>query len=165
MPTLALSIGSNINAANNLRRAHTALLAAFGNIRCSTVFESVAVGFVGDNFLNLVALIETELPLSDITTRLKHIEDVLGRDRSQPKFSGRTMDIDVLIYGAVTGDECGIRLPREEISRNAFVLRPLAEMLPETLHTQTGKSFGQMWQEFDKSRQELWPIEFDWQQA
>lgn len=162
MPTLALSIGSNIDAANNLRSAHKALLAAFGNIRCSTVFESVAVGFVGDNFLNLVALIETELPLSDITTTLKHIEDVLGRDRNQPKFSGRTMDIDVLIYGDVTGADCGMNLPREEISRNAFVLRPLAEMLPATIHSQTGKSFGQMWQQFDKSRQQLWSIEFDW---
>jgi len=162
MATLALSIGSNIDAISNLRRVRSALLGEFGNIICSTVYESEAVGFAGDNFLNLVALIETQLPLSEIATKLKHIEDILGRDRTQPKFSGRTMDLDILIYGSANGADCGMELPREEISRNAFVLCPLAEMIPDTFHPQTGKSFLQMWREFDKSRQKLWPIKFDW---
>ena len=163
MSTLALSIGSNIDAAKNLRLAHAALVQEFGNIKCSSVFESEAVGFDGDNFLNLVALIETDRPLADIAATLKHIEDVMGRDRQQPKFSGRTMDIDVLIYGDASGDECGMTLPRPEITSNAFVLWPLAELLPEHLHCPTGKRFGQLWQEFDKTRQQkLWPIDFDW---
>lgn len=165
MPTLALSIGSNINAAVNLRSAYSALLNEFGNIRCSTVYESEAVGFTGDNFLNLVALVKTDLPLEKIVISLKHIEDVLGRDRQQPKFSGRTMDIDVLIFGGTTGRECGMELPREEIGHNAFVLRPLAELLPAHIHKESGKSFAQMWQEFDKSRQKLWPVKFDWSQV
>lgn len=162
MATLALSIGSNIDATRNLQRARAELVGEFGDMYCSTVYESEAVGFTGDNFLNLVALIETELPLAEIAKKLKHIEDVLGRDRKLPKFSGRTIDIDILVYGAANGADCGLELPREEISRNAFVLCPLAEMMPDALHPQTGKSFAEMWQEFDKSRQKLWPVEFDW---
>lgn len=84
MPLLVLSIGSNINAATNLRLAHGALLEQFGNIQCSQVFESEAVGFEGDNFLNLVAVIATEIPLPTIAGKLKQIEDDLGRDRQQP---------------------------------------------------------------------------------
>ncbi len=165
MPTLVISIGSNIDATRNLRKAHAALLAEFHNINCSTVFESEAVGFKGDNFLNLVALIETELTLADIAIRLKHIEDVLGRDRQQPKFSGRTMDIDVLTFSDATGKDCGMELPREEITRNAFVLRPLAELLPAQLHPPSGKHYAALWQEFDQSRQKLWPVAFDWTSA
>jgi len=162
MPTLTLSIGSNIDATKNLRLANAALLVEFGNICCSTVYESEPVGFEGDNFLNLVAAIETNLPLTDIAVTLKHIEDLLGRDRNQPKFSGRTMDIDVLTFGDAVGGDCGMHLPRDEITRNAFVLRPLAELLPDQIHGPTGKTFGQLWNAFDQSRQKLWPIDFDW---
>jgi len=162
MPALTLSIGSNIEATKNLRLAYAALLATFGNIRCSTVYESEPVGFEGDNFLNLVVVIETDLPLPDIAATLKHIEDQLGRDRDQPKFSGRTMDIDVLTFGDAEGGDCGMHLPRDEITRNAFVLLPLAELLPDQIHGPTGKSFSQLWNAFDQSRQKLWPIAFDW---
>lgn len=162
MPTLVLSIGSNINAATNLRRAHKALLAQFGNMQCSTVYESEAVGFAGDNFLNLVAVIVTDMPLSDIAGSLKQIEDDLGRDRQQPKFSGRTIDIDVLTYGDANGQDCGMELPRAEITCNAFVLQPLAELLPEQMHQPTGQTYAQLWQGFDKSKQNLWPVPFDW---
>jgi len=163
MTSLTLSIGSNCDAARNLRLAYQALLAEFGNIDCSAVYESEPVGFEGDNFLNLVAVIETEQPLTRIAATLKQIEDDLGRDRSQPKFSGRTMDIDVLTFGDASGSDCGMHLPRAEITRNAFVLRPLAELLPEQVHGPTGKCFAELWQEFDKTRQKLWPVPFDWQ--
>ena len=79
---LALSIGSNIDPVRNIRAALKALRQEFGATTCSTVFESEAVGFVGDNFLNLVVLIETERKLADIAFSLKQLEDSLGRDRS-----------------------------------------------------------------------------------
>lgn len=163
MPDLSLSIGSNINPERNLRLAIARLRAEFGSARCSTVYESEPVGFDGDNFLNLAVVITTELPLDTIITRLKNIEDLLGRDRQQPKYAGRSMDIDVLTYGQENGHDCGIELPRAEITRNAFVLCPLAELLPTEIHAPTGKSYQALWQDYDKSRQKLWPVAFDWQ--
>ena len=163
MPILTLSIGSNIDAASNIRLAIKALREHFGNIDCSAVYESEAVGFQGDNFLNLVSAVTTEEPLGAILSFVKQLEDQLGRDRSQPKFSGRAMDIDILTYGAATGADCGIALPRPEITENAFVLRPLAELRPKQLHVETGASFARLWAEYDKRSQHLWPIEFDWQ--
>ncbi len=163
MPVLTLSLGSNINAVNNIRSVVRELRKEFGEIRCSSVYESEAVGFSGDNFLNLVGLVETERPLSAILDFVKQLEDSLGRDRSMPKFSGRSMDIDILTYGEVDGADCGIALPRPEITENAFVLQPLAELLPEQLHSETRLSFSSLWLDYDKGRQKLWPIEFDWQ--
>ena len=78
----------------------------------------------------------------------------------------RTIDLDILTYsdedGEHTGSDCGIVLPRPEITRNAFVLRPLAELLPEQIHRGTGVSFSQLWAGFDKTSQRLWPVLFDW---
>ncbi len=164
MPALSLSIGSNVDAANNIRQAVKALRNEFNNILCSTVYESEAVGFDGDNFLNLVAVIDTDKQLSAILKFVKQLEDRLGRDRAQPKFSDRRMDIDILTYGEETGAESGIVLPRSEITKNAFVLLPLSEMLPEQINAETGVSNAQMWQDYDKSQQKLWPVDFDWQQ-
>ena len=165
MPALSLSIGSNVDAANNIRQAVKALRYEFNNILCSTVYKSEAVGFDGDNFLNLVAVIDTDKQLSAILKFVKQLEDRLGRDRAQPKFSDRRMDIDILTYGEETGAECGIVLPRSEITKNAFVLLPLSEMLPEQINAETGVSNAQMWQDYDKSQQKLWPIDFDWRQS
>ena len=162
MTTLALSIGSNIDAESNIRAALDALNLEFNNIRPSTTYESQAVGFDGDNFLNLVVLADTNKGLDDVTTFLKGLEDQLGRDRKQARFSGRTMDIDILLYGSESGIFCGIELPRPEVTENAYVLQPLSELLPDVVHLATGMSYRKLWQDYDKSKQQLWAIETDW---
>ena len=162
MPILSLSIGSNINAVENIQKAVRALRSEFGNILCSPVYESETVGFSGDNFLNLVVAINTEQALPTIVSCLKGLEDRLGRNRRQSKFSGRTMDIDILCFGSETGYNCGMALPRDEITQNAFVLQPLADLLPQQCHPDSGKTYAQLWAEYDKSRQRLWAIPFEW---
>ncbi len=162
MTTLALSIGSNIDAESNIRAALGALSLEFDNIRNSTTYESQAVGFVGDNFLNLVVLADTDKKLDEVASILKRLEDQLGRDRQQVRFSGRTMDIDILLYGNESGMYCGIELPRPEVTENAFVLQPLSELLPDAVHPATGLSYLKLWQDYDKSKQRLWPVDTDW---
>ncbi len=162
MTTLALSIGSNIDAESNIRAALSELAAEFDDMQCSTTYESLAVGFEGDNFLNLVVLAETDKQLQDIAEFLKALEDSLGRDRNQTRFSGRTMDIDILLYGTESGESYGIELPRPEITENAFVLQPLAELLPGQIHPATGLPYQQLWENYDKSRQQLWPVDITW---
>ena len=161
MTTLALSIGSNIDAEFNIRAALNELRTEFENIRCSTIYESKAIGFDGDNFLNFAVLADTDKTLADVAAFLKHLEDKLGRDRQQVRFSGRTMDIDILLFGDESGVSCGIELPRPEITENAYVLQPLAELLPESVHPGTGVSYGDLWQGYDKAKQKLWPAALD----
>ena len=112
---------------------------------------------------NEVVAANTAEPLGDLSRYLKALEDDLGRDRSQPTFSGRTMDVDILTYGDLCGEQDGIQLPRAEILHNAFVLRPLADLLPDEVHPVSQKSYQQLWSEFDNPQQKLWQVDFDWQ--
>ena len=162
MALLALSLGSNIDAPNNIRKAVRALRHEFDALKCSSVYESEAIGFVGANFLNLVAIIETTADLSSISSFLKLLEDRFGRNREQPRFSARTLDVDILFYGDEKTKSDEIELPREEITQYAFVLQPLAELLPDRIHGFTGLTYADLWDEFDQSNQQLWKVDFDW---
>lgn len=162
MTIVALSFGSNTNPAQYLASALDALQEKFGALRISSVFESEAVGFSGDNFLNLVVLIDTTEKLEDLALFLKRLEDQHGRSRQGPRFSGRTLDIDILTYGDLHGMFAGITLPREEIVENAYVLWPMSQVLGEAVHAPTGKTYAQLWAEYDKDRQKLWPVPFAW---
>ncbi|MBV0934481.1 2-amino-4-hydroxy-6-hydroxymethyldihydropteridine diphosphokinase [Marinobacterium weihaiense] len=162
MVSVYLSLGSNTERERYIRAALDALSARFGELLISSVYESEAVGFSGDNFYNLVVGIETDLGVSELSACLKGIEDDNGRDRSGPRFSGRTLDIDILTYGDLAEPVDGVQLPRDEILHNAFVLRPLAEIAPEACHPVLGTAYAALWQAYDRS-QRLWPIDFDWQ--
>ncbi|WP_226704760.1 2-amino-4-hydroxy-6-hydroxymethyldihydropteridine diphosphokinase [Microbulbifer elongatus] len=165
MATVYLSLGSNIDRNKHLSAGLDALVEAFGDLKMSQVYESEAVGFDGDNFYNLVAAIETDLPVGELALKLRDIEDENGRLRSGPKFSARTLDIDILTYDDLSGEVDGVKLPRGEILKNAFVLLPMSELAPETLHPVTGKTYLQLWDEYDQDSQKLWPVEFDWPAA
>lgn len=158
MTTVFLSIGSNIDKERNIQAGIGALQQRFGSLVCSTVYESESVGFDGDNFYNLVASIETDDDVESVVSILKQIEDEHGRTRSGPRFSSRTLDIDILLYDDLIRDDEMVSVPRDEILKNAFVLKPLAELAGESLHPQTGTSYRELWEHFDQSSQRLWPV-------
>lgn len=163
MPLLTLSVGSNIDPEANVRLVAKILRRRFPQLQRSRVYESETVGFEGDNFLNLVIAVETDEPLSELAKYFKTLEDDMGRDRSQPRFSGRSMDLDILTFGDLCGEHAGVQLPRKEILHNAFVLQPLSDLLPHHQHPENKKSYQQLWSEYENSEQKLWPIDFDWQ--
>ena len=72
MALLILSLGSNVDAQLNIGLAIQSLRGEFGNINLSTVYESEAVGFEGNNFLNLTVSIESDLLLEEINNFLKY---------------------------------------------------------------------------------------------
>ena len=163
MARVYVSIGSNIERERNITAGLDGLALSFGELTLSSVFESEAVGFAGDHFYNLVAGFETTLAVGELSRELKAIEDRNGRCRQGPKFSGRTLDIDILTYDDACGRIDGVELPRAEILFNAFVLQPLAEIAPGDLHPVNGVSYAELWQQYDKQQQRLWAIDFSWQ--
>ncbi|MBU2885673.1 2-amino-4-hydroxy-6-hydroxymethyldihydropteridine diphosphokinase [Gilvimarinus agarilyticus] len=162
MSRVYLSLGSNIHRYRHISAALDALNDTFGALDISTVYESEAVGFAGSHFLNLVVGINTRLGVGQLWAVLKQIEDNNGRDRSGPKFSPRTLDIDILTFGDFCGEVDGVDLPRDEITKNAFVLQPLAELAATEVHPVQQKTYRQLWQEYDTSKQKLWPVSFEW---
>jgi 2-amino-4-hydroxy-6-hydroxymethyldihydropteridine diphosphokinase len=160
MPRVYLGLGSNIDREAHIRAALKALEEAFGLLLVSPVYESESVGFAGSNFYNMVVGIDTELPVGELSALLRGIEADNGRVRGGPRFAPRTLDIDILTYGNACGEIEGVQLPRDEILRNAFVLRPLADIAPNDRHPETVRTFLDHWEAYDQRRQKLWPIEF-----
>lgn len=162
MARVYVSVGSNINQDQNIRGGIRALRDHYGEVLLSRVYESTAVGFDGDNFYNLVLAFDTEEAVQAVAQRLRDIEEQFGRVRGGPRFSSRTLDLDLLLYDQQIMKAIGFDIPRDEITRNAFVLLPLSELAPARRHPQLDKSYQQLWSEFDQTSQSLWPIEFNW---
>ena len=158
MSRVWLSLGSNINREANLLSGIAALNLQYGQLVISPVYESDAVGFDGGAFFNLVVGIDTSLGLTKLAEQLRKIEEDNGRTRSSEKFSDRTLDIDILTYGNLTGRHECVELPRDEIEKYAFVIRPLADIAGEDPCPGNDKSFGEMWVAFDQQSQPLTPV-------
>ncbi|PTQ67084.1 2-amino-4-hydroxy-6-hydroxymethyldihydropteridine diphosphokinase [Pseudomonas sp. GV071] len=156
---ILLGLGSNVEREAHLTAGLEALAQFLHGIQCSPVFESQPVGIKSGPFFNLVVLAETDLPLHELDRRLKHIEADNGR--YAPNRKGLPLDIDVLTYGDLVGDFDGLILPRAEILKNAFVLWPLALLVPEHLHPGVQKPYAELWREA-QIEQVLAPVAFEW---
>jgi len=158
MAQIYISVGTNTNRDHYLRMAVLELRQQFGALQLSSVYESEAVGFRGEPFYNMVIGASTELAIADCVAMFKAIEDRHGRVRDGEKFCGRTLDLDLLTY-----DQCvcqqPVELPRAEITENAFVLWPLAEIAPTELHPTTGQTYTELWQQYPKM-QKIWCVPF-----
>ncbi len=161
MATIYLSIGTNIDRQQNLSNGLNALHQHFGELRLSSLFESEAVGFDGSPFFNMVVGFQSDLSLAELHQVLRNIELTYGRELNAKKFSPRTLDLDILLYDDLISDG-PIQLPRDEITYNAFVLWPLAEIAADVLHPVLKESFQDLWQAFDKSKQSLQKVPLNW---
>ena len=160
MAKIYISLGSNIDREHNTREGVRALRERFGELQLSAVYESEAVGFEGDAFYNMVIACDSDEDVFTVNKALSEIEDANGRDRSGPKFSSRTLDLDLLLYDDLVINEKGLSLPRDEILKNAFVLWPLADIAPSLIHPVAKQNYTNLWNGFDKSKERLKPIEF-----
>lgn len=146
-----LGLGSNQDPERHFDLGLEALRSRFGEVVLSPLYRSPAVGFDGADFLNAVAHIDTDLSVRDLKAWLTDLENRHGRDRQQPRYSDRTLDIDILLYGNACGLIDGLNLPRSEILEQAYVLRPLAELAPDLIHPATGRSMAAHWAEFERT--------------
>lgn len=162
MNTVYLGLGSNIERERYLLAGLDALELLLGELALSPVYDSRAIGFDGQPFLNMVVGASTSLPLAELATRLRHIETEYGRPANATRFSARQLDIDILTYGHLAGEFGGVTLPRGEILENAFVLRPLAELAPRACHPVDGRSYAELWAVFDQASQALTRVDFSW---
>ncbi|MEX6501849.1 2-amino-4-hydroxy-6-hydroxymethyldihydropteridine diphosphokinase [Pseudomonas zhanjiangensis] len=156
---VVLGLGSNVEREDHLRAGLEALAAILQDMRCSPVVESRAVGIKSGPFLNLVVAGFTALPLGELDRRLKFIEADNGR--YAPDRKGLPLDIDVLLFDDLVGNFDGLVLPRAEILKNAFVLWPLAQLLPDSLHPLERRRFAELWHDA-RIDQQLWPVAFQW---
>jgi 2-amino-4-hydroxy-6-hydroxymethyldihydropteridine diphosphokinase len=148
MPRVWISVGSNIDRERSVRAALWELRQLFGELVISPIYETEAVGFDGDAFLNLVVGVDTARAPGELHALLREIEARHGRQRSGHRFNARTLDLDVLTYGDAVTDDGGKQLPRDEILKYAFVLGPLADVAADERHPEDGRSYRDLWRDF-----------------
>lgn len=146
MSTVWLGLGSNQNAESHIRAAIIELKTQFTNLTLSPAYRSTAVGFDGDDFINLVARAETDMSPLELRDYLRDLEDRFGRRRDVPKFSDRSLDIDILLYDDLVLLSPVLEIPRAEITKFAHVLKPLTDLEPELVHPSERRSMTDIWQ-------------------
>jgi 2-amino-4-hydroxy-6-hydroxymethyldihydropteridine diphosphokinase len=147
MTRVYLSLGSNLEPEKHLNAAIGELAERFGNIVVSPVYRFRAVGFDGPDFLNLAVGIDTDLEPQALNDWLHALEDRLGRRRDVPRFSSRTLDIDIVLFGdRVVKGAGNLDVPRSDLL-HTFVLQPLIDIAPDVMHPVLRKSIAQLWTE------------------
>ena len=142
-----LGLGSNQAAEANIRKGIRALRETFDGVCLSPAYTSKSVGFEGDDFINLVARVETDMHPLQLRDFLRDLEDSHGRKRNVPKFSDRSLDIDILLYDDLVVFSPLLEIPRAEILKFAHVLKPLADLDPDLIHPTELKTTAEIWKE------------------
>ena len=147
-PGLALlSLGSNQQPEHYLQLAVAELRERFGTVVVSPVYRTPAVGFEGPDFLNCAALVRSDLEPEALDAWLHALEDRHGRRRDVPRFSSRTLDVDIIYFDdRVMRGPGNLQLPRPEL-KHAFVLKPLADIAPDFVDPVQGKTLAALWGE------------------
>ena len=161
MPEVFVAAGSNVAPVVNLRRALSLLRTAYPRLRTSRAWRNAAVGFEGDDFVNLVVGFQTDEPLPAVLARLHSIETACGRTRDAPRWAPRSMDLDVLLYGDRVTDEPGLTLPRPDLVRRAYMLGPMAELAPELPHPALHLTMRELWERFDRAAHPMQEIDLE----
>ena len=152
-----LSAGSNIAPEKHLRLACRELAASYGELELSAVYRNPAEGFEGDEFLNMVIGFRTDASPEQIIERLEGIHQQAERQRNENRFSSRTLDLDLLLYGSVVKRQ--LKLPHDDIEKYSFVAKPLAEIAPDRMHPVSGLTMREIWDNFEQDQHPLEEIE------
>jgi 2-amino-4-hydroxy-6-hydroxymethyldihydropteridine diphosphokinase len=154
-----VAAGSNIDPGQRLRQALSLLEGSYGPLRVSPVYRNATVGFSGDDFLNLAVGFTTDEGPRQVIAKLQSIEARCGRPRSAPKFAPRAMDLDILLYGDLVCDEPGLVLPRPDLVRRAYMLKPMVDLAPGLVHPVEGQTLAALWAESADRAHELVPVD------
>ncbi|PIE39464.1 MAG: 2-amino-4-hydroxy-6-hydroxymethyldihydropteridine diphosphokinase [Gammaproteobacteria bacterium] len=160
--SIALGLGSNIERETHLRAGVAALSRLLHAVRLSPVYDCDAVGFSGPSFFNMVVRGETDLPLAQLLSQLREIERDNGRAPNAERYSSRTLDIDLLVFGDLCLRNNQVNLPRGDILKQAYVLKPLSDIWPDGVHPVVGKTFAQLWRAFADKSVRLTPVQMLW---
>ncbi|MCP1728465.1 2-amino-4-hydroxy-6-hydroxymethyldihydropteridine diphosphokinase [Natronospira proteinivora] len=148
MAEVLVGVGSNIEPQRHVASALGALADQFGPVQASPAYQSRAVGFDGDDFINLVVRFDSSLSPLALSQALHQIEQDCGRQRGSERFAPRVIDLDILMVGDYVSDPGEQpELPRGEILHYAFVLRPLAELAPDRVHPVANCRCDALWAE------------------
>jgi 2-amino-4-hydroxy-6-hydroxymethyldihydropteridine diphosphokinase len=113
-------------------------------VRASRVWDSAPMGPPQPRYLNAVLELETELDARALLEALQGVERSCGRLRSGVRWSARTLDLDLLLFGDQVIRRPDLVVPHPGIVSRRFVLAPLAELCPERVVPGTGRTVAEL---------------------
>jgi 2-amino-4-hydroxy-6-hydroxymethyldihydropteridine diphosphokinase len=156
-----VAAGSNVRPRESLLQALALLGREFPGLRASRAYLNAAVGFTGDDFINLVIGFDAPGDTESLIGALKAVERACGREPGAPKWGPRTLDLDLLLHGDRVGRFAGKTLPHPDLLTRAWVLGPLAELAPRVPHPVTGETIEALWRRFDQGSHALRPVSLE----
>tara|TARA_A100001011_G_scaffold282250_1_gene292412 strand:+ start:5461 stop:5967 length:507 start_codon:yes stop_codon:yes gene_type:complete len=135
--TTYLSLGSNVgDRTDNLKNAINSIENLIGKVnKISKFYENPAVGFDGNNFVNICIEVVTFLSPNDLLNSLLNIENEYGRRRLKSgEYSSRIIDIDIIFYENLSINQNGLVIPHPRMQSRHFVLIPMCDLNPDFIH-------------------------------
>ena len=161
MNDVYVAAGSNVEPDKYLSRALRELAATYGPLTLSPAYRNQAVGFTGDDFINLVVGFRTEDDVADVRRQLQRIEAACDRPPDAPKWAPRTMDLDILLFGDLVSDAPGLKIPRPDLVKRPYMLRPIADIAPDVRHPLLGKTLRELWESFEGDAHSMVEVSLD----
>lgn len=146
------SLGSNLgNRFEHLQNAINLLFEHIGTIvKISSVYETPAWGFEGENFLNCAIWMQSDLKPPKILKKILEIEKMMGRRRNASKtYTSRPIDIDIIFIDELIFSSEKLTVPHPEMEKRKFVLQPLAELNSQVVHPISEKNIVKLLAETD----------------
>jgi len=155
MTAVYVAAGSNVDAVRHLQLALRELAQLYPDLKVSPAYRNKAVGFEGDDFVNLAVGFETSLRPAQVREQLQAVEAICGRVADSPKWAPRTMDLDILLFGDLVSNEPGLVVPRPDLTRRPYMLKPMADIGPDVVHPVSGRTMRELWEAFDSEGHEM----------
>jgi 2-amino-4-hydroxy-6-hydroxymethyldihydropteridine diphosphokinase len=152
MPIAYLGLGSNLGDRRaNLSAAVTGLPPAAVVLKASSIYQTEPWGYLEQPaFLNQVLEVETSLSPMDLLAALKRLEASLGRQATF-RYGPRLIDLDILLYDKLVINQPDLVIPHPQLAQRAFVLVPLADLVPGLIHPLLGISMADLKDQIDLS--------------
>lgn len=148
MTAVYVAAGSNVEPERYLSRALEQLAKVYSPLTLSPAYRNKAVGFTGDDFINLVVGFHTEDAPAEVRRQLQKIEAACDRPEGAAKWAPRTMDLDILLFGELVSNEPGLVIPRPDLLKRPYMLKPMADIAPDVRHPTAGKTMRELWETF-----------------
>lgn len=149
MTAVYVAAGSNVEPERYLSLALRALADIYAPLTLSPAYRNQAVGFTGEDFINLVVGFNTDESPTEVRKELQKIETACDRPPGAAKWAPRTMDLDILLFGDRVSNEPGLVIPRPDLLKRPYMLKPIADIAPDVRHPTLGKTMRELWESFE----------------